>query len=80
MIICSKMDRNWKMSVDYRATNNIMVNYRYFIPKLHDMLDELYRACICFEIDLKYGYHHIRMKEVDEWKQHKGLNMICMNC
>lgn len=54
------------MCVDCQVINNITVKYRHSIRKLNDMLDELLESCNFFQIDLKIGYHQLRMKEGDE--------------
>ena len=56
------------MCVDCQAINNKMVKYRHLFPRLNDMLDQLHGSCIISKIDLKSGYHQIRMKESDKWE------------
>ena len=60
--------RGLRLCMDYRAINRITVPNQYPLPNLDELQERVRGAKYFNKIDLKNGYHLIRIKEADEWK------------
>ncbi|XP_026383353.1 uncharacterized protein LOC113278833 [Papaver somniferum] len=60
-----KKDGSGRMCVDYRALKKINIKYRFPIPMVDELLDELHDKEIFSKLDFRYGYHQLRVHKPD---------------
>ncbi|GJX30223.1 putative reverse transcriptase domain-containing protein [Tanacetum coccineum] len=65
VLFVKKKDGSFWMCIDYRELNKLTVKNRYPLPRIDDLFDQLQGSSVYSKIDLRSGYHQLRVREED---------------
>jgi hypothetical protein len=65
MLFMEKKDGTQQMCVDYQSLNEVTIKNKYPLPRIEDLFDQMKGASIFSKIDLRLGYHQLKIWEPD---------------
>ena len=65
MLFVKKKDGSLRLCIDYRKLNELTIRNRYPLPRIDDLFDQLSGAQVFSKIDLRSGYHQLRIRAED---------------
>ena len=65
VLFAKKKDKTFRLCIDYRQLNRVTIKNRYPLPRIDDLFHQLREARVYSKIDLRTGYHQLRVREAD---------------
>jgi len=65
VLFVKKKDGSLRLCIDYRELNRVTIKNKYPLPRIDDMFDQLAGSSVFLKIDLRLGYHQLRVKKED---------------
>ena len=65
ILFAKKKDKTLRLCIDYRKLNRVTIKIRHPLPRIDDLFDQLRGARVYSKIDLRTGYHQLRVREAD---------------
>ena len=65
VLFVRKKDGSLRLCIDYRMLNQLTVKNKYPLPRVEDLFDQLQSASVFSKIDLRSGYHQLRIHDSD---------------
>jgi hypothetical protein len=79
VLFVQKKDGSQRMCVDYRSLSDVTVKNKYPLPRIEDLFDQMRGARVSSKIDLRFGYHQMRIRPSNIPKTISRPDMVYMS-
>ena len=76
VLFVNKKDGTMRLCINYWQLNKVTIKNKYSLPRIDDLVDQLQGASVFSKIDLRLGYHQLKIKEMDIPKIALGLVIV----